>query len=140
MLDAEVCRRHAAAAARPRFRGRVEVVAGVIVEAGGVPAAMGELCRIDRGPLGPVAAEVVGFRGARTLLMPHGELEGIAPRQPVTGLGRPFTVPVGPGLLGRLVNGFGAPLDGGPPIPAAGPDGRRRVRAEAPPPLSLIHI
>jgi len=121
-------------AARPVWRGRVEVVSGVIVEAKGIPAAVGELCRIDRGPLGPIDAEVVGFRGASTLLMPHGDLEGIGPRQVVTALGRQFSVPVGRELLGRALDGYGAPIDGGPPLPASWE--RRRVRNDAPPPLT----
>ena len=66
-------------AARPSYRGRVDVVSGVLVEAAGLPAALGELCRIDRGARDPIYAEVVGFRGASSLLMPHGDLSGIAP-------------------------------------------------------------
>lgn len=99
-------------AAQPRFVGEVEVVSGVMVEAEGVPAAIGELCRIDRGALGFIDAEVVGFRGTRTLLMPHGQLAGIAPRQKVVAVGRSFQVRVGQGLLGRVLDGFGMPLDG----------------------------
>jgi len=124
---------HVDRGAAPAWRGRIDIVSGVIVEARGVPAAMGEMCRIERGRLGPVDAEVVGFRGSSTLLMPHGDLDGIAPRQVVTPLGRPFGVRVGPGLLGRVVDGFGAPLDDGPPLPTAWE--RRRVRREAPAPL-----
>ena len=93
-------------ASRPFFRGTVDEVSGVLVEAEGIPAAMGEVCRIDRGRGGPIEAEVVGFRGATTLLMPHGDLDGIAPRQEVTALGRPFTVAVGSECLGRVFDGF----------------------------------
>jgi FliI/YscN family ATPase len=102
--------------ARAFFRGRVEVVTGVLVEAVGVPAAIGELVRIQRSrgrtreP--DVDAEVIGFRGSTTLLMPHGDLSGIAPSLPVVALGRPFAVPTGPALLGRVVDGFAQPIDG----------------------------
>lgn len=124
-------------AAQPHFRGRVEVVSGVMVEAEGVPAALGELCRIDRGVLGPIDAEVVGFRGTRTLLMPHGELQGIAPQQPVTALGRPFEVQVGAPLLGRVLDGFGQPADGrGLPTGLA----RRPLHREAPAPAERTPI
>ena len=126
-------RAHVAAGASPVWRGRVDVVSGVIVEATGVPAAMGDMCRIDRGRLGPVDAEVVGFRGATTLLMPHGDLEGIAPRQEVVALGRPFQVPVGDELLGRVLDGFGQPIDGD--AHGLGALRRRRVRSDAPPAL-----
>ena len=118
MLDLEACREEIRAGARPRYRGQVDHVSGVLVEAVGVPAAVGELCRIRRREGGDIDAEVVGFRGNRTLLMPHGELAGIAPMQPVVALERPFSVPVGPELLGRVIDGFGRPIDGGPPLPA----------------------
>ncbi len=116
----------------PVYRGRVDLVSGVMIEAAGVPAALGELCRIERGRLGPIHAEVVGFRGASTLLMAHGDIAGIAPMQQVTALGHPFTVSVGSGLLGRMLDGFGRPLDGLPPL-ARGEE--RAVRRDAPEPL-----
>ncbi len=133
LIDLERAREHVRAGARPSWRGRVDQVSGVIVEALGVPAAMGELCRIERGALGSIEAEVVGFRGASTLLMPHGDLEGIAPRQAVLALGRPFSIRTGSELLGRVLDGFGAPIDGGPRLSNAML--RARVRGEAPAPL-----
>jgi FliI/YscN family ATPase len=142
LLDLAACRPLIQAGAAPHYRGRVELVSGVIVEAAGVPAAVGELCRIERGRAGPVLAEVVGFRGATTLLMPHGDVAGIAPQQLVTALGSPFTLAVGRGLLGRVVDGFGVPIDGdghARPGRGASPNlhGQRRpVRAEAPAVLS----
>ena len=59
ILDRDSCRRGIASGARPHFRGRVSQVSGLVVEAEGVPAAMGELCRIDRGALGVIDAEAV---------------------------------------------------------------------------------
>ncbi len=136
-LDLERCRRAIGEAAAPHFRGRVENVSGVMIEATGVPAAIGELCRIRRGPVDSpdalVDAEVVGFRGASTLLMPHGDIVGIAPNQPVIALKRPFCVPVGRELLGRMLDGFGDPIDAGPRIPELE---LRNVRADSPDPLS----
>lgn len=132
-LDLERARTAIRAGARAVWRGRVDKVSGVLVEAAGVPAALGELCRIERGALGPVEAEVIGFRGATTLLMPHGNLEGIAPHQPVLALGRPFAIRTGPELLGRVLDGFGAPIDAGPHLSARMP--LARVRGDAPPPL-----
>ena len=124
-------------AARPIFRGRVDIVSGVMVEAVGVPAALGEMCRIDRGRRGPIDAEVVGFRGQSTLLMPHGDLDGIAPMQRVVALDRPFTVSVGDWLLGRTIDGYGKPLDGGPDLPNGS---QRSVRQEAPSALTRLPI
>lgn len=132
LFDPEHCRTAIALGARPAHRGRVSRVTGLIVEAQGLPAAVGELCRIDRGHAGSIEAEVVGFRDATALLMPHGELEGIAPDQVVYALEQPFRVSVGNDLLGRVLDGFGRPIDGGEGLD---PSQRRRVRADAPSPL-----
>jgi flagellum-specific ATP synthase len=138
LIDLEGVREHIEGGAKPVWKGRVDVVSGVIVEAVGVPAAMGDMCRIRRGRLGPVDAEVVGFRGATTLLMPHGDVEGIAPRQEVVALGRSFRVPVGSALLGRVVDGFGEPMDDAP-LDRSDLE-ERRVRTEAPTALSRQRI
>ncbi|MEA2149738.1 MAG: flagellum-specific synthase, partial [Solirubrobacteraceae bacterium] len=59
-------------------RGRVDDLIGLIVEATGLEAEVGEVCTIDAGRRRPsVPAEVVGFRAGRTLLMPLGEIHGI---------------------------------------------------------------
>jgi len=137
MIEMERARAAIRRGARPFFRGNVEQVSGVLVEAEGIPAAMGELCRVDRGALGPMDAEVVGFRGSRTLLMPHGDLHGIAPNQPVYALGRPFATQVSDELLGRVVNGFGVPMDGGPELLHGE---LRPVRRDAPDPLTRVPI
>lgn len=137
ILDRTRCQDVVRRAAQPFYRGRVDVVSGVLVEAHGVPAAMGELCRVERGGKGPIHAEVIGFRGDRTLLMPHGDLGGLAPGQSVYALGREFGIEVSDALLGRVVDGFGVPLDGRPPIPAGH---HRSVRQPAPLPLSRAPI
>ncbi len=96
-----------------RRRGRVGDLIGLIVEATGLEAEIGEVCLVGGGRRRPrVATEVVGFRGGRTLLMPLGELGGIGPGTPVTPTGSPFRVAVGPELLGRVIDGLGQPLDG----------------------------
>jgi flagellum-specific ATP synthase len=105
-----------------RCHGRVSNLIGLIIEATGLQAEVGEVCLVgatDRGSAGDrasgrdaVPAEVVGFREGRTLLMPLGELQGIGPGTKVLPTGAPFRVPVGPSLLGRVIDGLGAPLDG----------------------------
>jgi len=121
------------AAGKPLYRGRVANVSGMLVEATGVPAAVGELCRIQRGAQGPIEAEVVGFRGSQTLLMPHGDVQGIAPMQEVVALGRPFSIAVGNELLGRTLDGLGKPIDGGATLH---PRDIRAVRVDSPDALS----
>ena len=96
-----------------RSHGRVSNLIGLIIEATGLQAEIGEVCQVSSSrDSAPVAAEVVGFRDGRTLLMPLGELHGIGPGTKVLGTGAPFRVPVGPGLLGRVLDGLGEPLDG----------------------------
>ncbi|MGN6187932.1 MAG: FliI/YscN family ATPase [Conexibacter sp.] len=103
---------------------------GLVIEATGLQAEVGEVCLVngDRGH-DPVPAEVVGFRGQRTLLMPLGEMEGIGPGTTARATGSPFRIRVGDDLLGRVIDGLGNPLDGMPRADA----GRPRSTAAAPP-------
>ena len=95
-----------------RRHGRVSNLIGLIVEATGLQAEIGEVCTIGAGRNRPaVAAEVVGFRDGRTLLMGLGELHGIGPGTRVLATGAPFRVDVGEQLLGRVLDGLGRPLD-----------------------------
>jgi FliI/YscN family ATPase len=113
--------------------GRVVRITGLVVEALGLDVGVGELCRISSLTDGrTVLAEVCGFHDRGVLLMSLGELEGIHPGSMVQPLGRSFGVEVGPGLLGRVLNGLGHPIDGGPPIIATD---RMPLAAEPPNPL-----
>ena len=102
--------------------GRVSNLIGLIIEATGVEAEVGELCYVETGRHSePVPAEVVGFRDSRTLLMPLGDMHGIGPGGAVTACGSQLSVPVGDELLGRVVDALGQPMDGleGEPVPIA---------------------
>jgi flagellum-specific ATP synthase len=113
-----------------RRRGRVSDLIGLIIEATGLEAEVGEVCLVgDRRRQQQVPTEVVGFRGGRTLLMPLGELSGIGPGTPVVPTGSPFRVAVGSDLLGRVLDGLGRPLDGLAPPRA---DAWRSTTAEPP--------
>ena len=99
----------------PRFAhyGRVTRVVGLTIEAAGLDVAVGELCRVMSLTDGnAVLAEVVGFHDRGVMLMPLGGLEGVHPGSAVEPLGRSSGVEVGPGLLGRVINGLGEPIDG----------------------------
>ena len=100
--------------------GRVAQVVGTVIEARGLRASVGDLCWI-LGETGrrSVAAEVVGFRDEGLLLMPFDDLHGVAPGQRVTTARDALRVPVGPQLLGRVIDAFGRPVDGGPRIDGA---------------------
>jgi len=98
-----------------RRRGRVKNLIGLVIEATGLRAEVGELCTISFGRNAErVPAEVVGFRDGGTLLMPLGDMHGIGPGNPVQATGQPFRLPVGEELLGRVLNGLGEPIDGLP--------------------------
>jgi FliI/YscN family ATPase len=93
--------------------GRVTRVVGLVIEAAGLDTGLGELCRITSvGDERSVLAEVVGFHERGVLLMPLADIGGLHPGSMVQPLGRSFGVDVGPGLLGRVLNGLGHPIDG----------------------------
>ncbi len=99
---------------------RVAAVSGLLVEArGGLSRlAVGTRAEIERRGAPPVAAEVVGFRETRALLMPFGPLEGVAPGAEI--LIAPEGGAVRPTLawMGRIVDAFGRAIDGKGPLPA----------------------
>ncbi len=95
-----------------RHTGKVERVVGLTIESIGPDVQYGELCkiRLDRGEY--LFAEVVGFNRNRVVLMPIGDMKGIVPGADVIAAGSALMVPVGDQLLGRVISGVGAPLDG----------------------------
>jgi flagellum-specific ATP synthase len=98
-----------------RRSGRVTQFFGLVVEAAGPDAFLGELCEIySRSQRQPISAEVVGLRDGKVLLMPFGDLRGIAAGSDVVATGRSLAVPLGEALLGRVVDPAGRPLDGRP--------------------------
>ena len=118
--------------------GRVSNLIGLVIEATGLRAEVGELCTIEPGrQRAPVPAEVVGFREGRTLLMPLAELHGIGPGNTVVPTERPFRVAVGNALLGRVLDGLGEPIDGLGPVQGTSV---RSTSAPAPDPLRRARI
>jgi flagellum-specific ATP synthase len=94
--------------------GRIAQAVGLVLEGYGPFSSIGEVSEIRSGDEEPgITAEVVGFRGERALLMPLGEVRGIGPGSRVFPLGAPASVPIGHGLLGRVIDGLGRPLDQG---------------------------
>ncbi len=120
--------------------GRVHSAAGLTVQAVGFPAPVGSMCEIMTGPRRSVRAEVIGFQRDITLLMPLEETEGLAKGQRIRHLTSSQKSPVGPSLLGRVVNALGAPIDGKGPLPVdsyypvyrAAPEAMGRPRIDAP--------
>ncbi|MCW5654305.1 flagellar protein export ATPase FliI [Hydrogenophaga sp.] len=117
-------------------RGTLTRLAGLVLEAVGLKVPVGSQCLIENGRKEPVLAEVVGFSQDRAFLMPAGDTHGLAsgasvtplaPYRTVPRLGQPnkppssndrgtLRLPLGRGLLGRVVDSHGNPLDHQGPI------------------------
>lgn len=127
-------------------RGRIVGAMGTIIRAILPNVAVGELCRlIDPRTGHAMEAEVVGLAGHEVVLTPTGDIRGLSADAEVVGTGRLREVPVGPGLLGRVLDGVGQPLDGRGPLPRQGtrplwappPPAMTRQMVERPLPLGL---
>lgn len=101
-------------ARKPRFDicGRVQRATGLVLEASGVNCSVGDRCVLEL-PQGRIPAEVVGFSGERSYLMPLAPLHGVFPGACVLPVGEE-RMPACEDLLGRVVNPLGQPLDGRP--------------------------
>jgi flagellum-specific ATP synthase len=128
----------ALAAAQPLSRGKVTGAVGLRVTVGGLEARVGELLRIGDGDQA-VLAEVAALDGDRLSCLPLGPIAGLGTGSPVVSTGGPLRVAVGPDLRGRILDGLGRPMDGGPPlrgdlvgIDAAPPSAMERQLVDAP--------
>jgi type III secretion protein N (ATPase) len=101
------------------IRGRVVQVVGTIIKAVVPGVRIGEICTL-RNPWDnwELQAEVVGFAEEAALLTPLGDIQGISSSTEVLPSGSVHMVPVSPTLLGRVLDGLGNPMDGGPPLEA----------------------
>ena len=115
-----------------RLLGRVRQAVGLVIQTEGLALPVGALCEIRTADGRKIRAEVVGFRDSVALLMPLGELQGVRRGDEVACLSTVQRVPVGRGLLGRVIDALGAPLDGGPSIAA---EKQRPLHAGAPHPM-----
>lgn len=102
-----------------QYSGRVSKVIGLTIESDGPEVNIGGLCKLhaSRGD-SVIQAEVVGFKDNKVLLMPLGEMRGIGPGNLVVAENTDLRVGVGPGLVGRILDGLGNPIDGKGPIQA----------------------
>ncbi len=99
------------------YIGRVKKVVGLTIESTGPQVKLGEMCHIvPFDHKGTVSCEVVGFRDSTVLLMPLGDMAGISSGCKVYATGHPLNVHVGYGLLGRVIDGVGNPIDGKDPV------------------------
>ena len=97
--------------------GKIENIVGMSIEASGVKAAVGDICRIYSDETGrQVSAEVVGFKNDRILLMPYSDMNGISAGNFVRNTGRQLELKVGMHLKGRIINALGQAIDDGEPL------------------------
>ncbi|NLE23890.1 MAG: flagellar protein export ATPase FliI [Clostridiaceae bacterium] len=128
-----------------RYSGKVTKVVGLTIEAEGPETHVGALCNIFSQNNRMVLAEVVGFKDKNVLLMPIGDMSGIGPGNIVEAADRDLEVGVGQGLLGRVLDGLGNPMDGkGPveiekyyPVNSMPPNPMTRPRITQPLPLGV---
>jgi flagellum-specific ATP synthase len=137
LIDAEKFRARLQGASLMAPQGAVVRVAGSTVESKGPPVGVGQLCEIRLADGRRVPAEVVGFHNEHRILLPLEGIEGIAPGDAVAAAARPRFIRLGDGLLGRVVDGLGRPIDERGPL--IGED-VRSLEAPPPPPLSRQRI
>jgi flagellum-specific ATP synthase len=96
--------------------GNVVKVVGLVTESEGPASPVGDVCYVDSTNC-KLPAEIVGFKDSRALLMPLGDMTGLIPGARVVSSGKPLIINVGKGLLGRILDGLGEPIDGKGPLP-----------------------
>ncbi|MBK6463676.1 MAG: FliI/YscN family ATPase [Myxococcales bacterium] len=131
-LDLEALRRRLQETPSAPVRGRVLAVTGLALRFALPGARVGDVVVVQRRGE-PLPCEVVGFSEGVAIGMPLGSLVGVGPDDEVRPTGAPFRVPVGEGLLGRVVDGLGRFLDGGPELDP----GCATVAADRAPPRAL---
>ncbi|PID27762.1 MAG: EscN/YscN/HrcN family type III secretion system ATPase [Candidatus Cloacimonadota bacterium] len=120
-----------------RQNGTVNQIIGLIAESQGPVASIGDICYIHSNDGQKHEAEVVGFKGDKTLLMPLKDLYGISPGNQVSTFREPFSVSVGNELMGRVLDGLGKPMDN---IGELKLRDKRSVYADPPNPLTRKRI
>ncbi|MGZ4030864.1 MAG: flagellar protein export ATPase FliI [Tumebacillaceae bacterium] len=99
-----------------KVNGKVSKLVGLTIESRGPMVTVGDVCQIEATDGSQVLTEVVGFRDNDVLLMPLGDLGAIGPGNDVVATGSSLQIPVGPHLLGRILDGLGQPIDGKGPL------------------------
>ena len=99
-----------------RWLGEVTEVVGLLIESRGPNVAIGDFCEVQTATGRRIRTQVIGFRNGRVLAMPLEETDGLQLGEAVLARSEDAGVEVGPGLLGRVIDGFGKPIDGGAPL------------------------
>jgi FliI/YscN family ATPase len=117
--------------------GLVTQLVGLLIESQGPAAAVGDFCEVHLQDGRTVRTQVIGFRNGRLLSMPLEATGGLQLGDGIVARPEAARVDVGPELLGRILDGFGRPIDDGPPIE---PHSSYDLYASPPGPLDREHI
>jgi flagellum-specific ATP synthase len=120
-----------------RRTGEVTEMTGLIIKSDGPLVAVGEVCEIEAPGGRRILVQVVGFREGKVLSMPLEETDGLLAGSTMVARAGASTIRVGPGLLGRVLDGSGRPMDGLAPIETAE---QYPLQAPPPNPLERRHI
>ncbi|HWF08116.1 MAG TPA: FliI/YscN family ATPase [Bryobacteraceae bacterium] len=101
------------------WTGEIVEVVGLLLASRGPAAAVGEFCEVRTSSGKRVRTQVIGFRNGNVLSMPLEETDGIQLHDPIVARHGDAAVAVGPDLIGRVIDGFGEPIDRKPAIHAA---------------------
>src|ERR1700730_10289693 len=119
------------------WMGEVTEMVGLLIASRGPVVSIGDVCEICTSSGRTIRSQVIGFRNDRVLSLPLEEMDGLQLGDRVIARKNEALLRVGPQLLGRVLDGFGRPIDGGPPILAAA---KYPLYAAAPCPLEREHI
>ena len=120
-----------------RWRGVITDVTGSLIESQGSGPPIGGFCEIQTAGGRTIRTQVAGFRHGKVLSIPLEEIDGLEAGDPIFARSDDAQVSVSPALLGRVLDGFGKPMDGGPPIE---PVAKYDLFATPPGPLEREHI
>ncbi|MBN9658701.1 MAG: FliI/YscN family ATPase [Acidobacteria bacterium] len=102
-----------------RSLGTVTRTVGLLVESRGPAVGVGEFCEILTRAGTQIRTQVIGFRDGQVLSMPLEEVAGLQLGDTIVARAGESRVAVSDALVGRVLDGFGRPMDGGPPVEAA---------------------
>src|ERR1700735_2353837 len=117
--------------------GEVTEMVGLLIASRGPVVSIGDFVEVRTGSGRSIRSQVIGFRNDRVLSMPLEETDGLQPGDRVIARRDDALLRVGPGLLGRVLDGFGRPMDDGPPVRASQ---AYPLYAAPPQPLDREHI
>jgi FliI/YscN family ATPase len=117
--------------------GEVTEMVGLLIASRGPVVSIGDFCEVRTSSGRTIRSQVIGFRNEQVLSLPLEEMDGLQLGDRVIARKNEALLRVGPQLLGRVLDGFGRPIDGGPPIQASA---AYPLYAAAPCPLEREHI